>query len=448
MLEGDAAFSGFRIAGLLDEIRKETPALKIGRIEAAYVYLLETDGPLSADTLRKTQALLAARREFNVKDGFVVTPRKGTISPWSSKATDIFRNCGLNEIRRVERGIHFRLFSGSGKLFPLSALQLVLPLLHDRMTEGVYTDVSDMFKHLAPAPYVEVDILRGGRATLEQANVRMGLALSAEEIDYLYGAYVSIKRNPTDVELVMFGQVNSEHCRHKIFNADWIVDGKRMGQSLFSMIRNTHEKHPAGTLVAYKDNSAVVGGFDGEWFEVKRAGSRLYGYGRTRIDMIMKVETHNHPTAISPFAGAATGVGGEIRDESATGIGGKSKAGLSAFMVSNLRVPGFLMPWEQDYAELPSRLATALEIMIQGPIGGAGFGNEFGRPQLCGLFRTYEERHNGRYRGYHKPIMVAGGMGNIKREHVYKKEVPVRRRQAGKAGGPPKAYVVQLGGRP
>ena len=232
----------------------------------------------------------------------------------------------------------------------------------------------------------------------------------------------------------MFGQVNSEHCRHKIFNADWIVDGQRQDMSLFGMIRNTHEQHPAGTLVAYRDNSAVLEGGEGHWFEVSPDGERVYRYDAGVVDMILKVETHNHPTAISPYPGAATGAGGEIRDESATGTGGKSKAGLCGFMVSNLRVPGFIMPWERDYAEFPARLATPLQIMIDGPLGGARFGNEFGRPQLLGIFRTYEEQVSGRYRGYHKPIMVAGGMGNIKREHVHKKEIP--------AG----AYVCQIGG--
>jgi phosphoribosylformylglycinamidine synthase len=434
MLEGDAAFSAFRIVGLLDEIRKESPQLKINRIEATYIFLIEIDGTLSEDTRKKSFALLAAKREFAMRDGFLVTPRKGTISPWSSKATDIFRNCGLRAVQRVERGIHFRIFNVAGHQMSVTELQPLFHLLHDRMTEGIYTDVSDIFQHMEPAPCVAVDILKGGHKKLEEANVQMGLALSADEIDYLYKAYTSIKRNPTDVELVMFGQVNSEHCRHKIFNADWIVDGKRMDRSLFSMIRHTHETHPSGTLVAYKDNSSVLDGSKDEWFEVRREGSHVYVYDKTQVDMLMKVETHNHPTAISPFPGAATGVGGEIRDESATGIGGKSKAGLSAFMVSNLRVPDFVMPWEQDYAEFPSRLATPLEIMIQGPIGGAGFGNEFGRPQLLGLFRTYEERYNGRYRGYHKPIMVAGGMGNIKRAHIHKKDLP------------PQAYVVQIGG--
>ena len=262
----------------------------------------------------------------------------------------------------------------------------------------------------------------------------LGLALSDEEIHYLFDVYSQLKRNPTDVELVMFGQVNSEHCRHKIFKADWIIDGKRQTASLFDMIRNTHRLHPQGTLLAYEDNSSVMEGFPGNWFEVHPSGSNHYGSLPEQIDILMKVETHNHPTAISPYPGAATGVGGEIRDEGATGIGGRPKAGLSAFLVSNLRIPGFVMPWEKDYAEFPERLATPLEIMTDGPLGGARFGNEFGRPQLTGIFRTYEHRHNGRYRGYHKPIMAAGGMGNIKRRHIHKK--PIHKG----------AFIIQLGG--
>ena len=434
VLEGGAALSGFRVTALLDSLEKEVSGLGVTGIEAEYVYLLETKQSLSDDVMAKSRALLAAKDEFGDGDGFFVTPRKGTISPWSSKATDIFSNCGLSDVLRVERGIHYRLRSSDGETMGLDVLQPVLHLLHDRMTEGVYTDVSDIFRHVEPAPYVSVDVLNEGREALGRANVGMGLALSDDEIDYLCDAYKAIQRNPTDVELVMFGQVNSEHCRHKIFNAEWVVDGEKRDRSLFSMIRNTHEKHPDGTLVAYEDNSGVLEGFDDEWFSVRRDGENVYHRDRGRVDMVMKVETHNHPTAISPYPGAATGVGGEIRDESATGTGSKSKAGLCAFMVSNLRVPDFRMPWEKDYAAFPERLASPLEIMTDGPIGGAGFGNEFGRPQLAGLFKTYEQEYNGRYRGYHKPIMVAGGMGNIKRIHAYKKDIP--------AG----ALIIQIGG--
>ncbi len=434
VLSGKPALSGFRVAALMANIEKTAAHLSIKGMDASYVYFIETEEYPPDDVMAKCRALLAAGKEFNLAGGFLVTPRKGTISPWSSKATDIFHNCGLNNIRRVERGIYYKIFSKDGRMLGMDELQTILPFLHDRMTEGVYTDVSNIFAHIPPVQCVTADVLTRGRDALEEANVKMGLALSPDEIDYLCKAYKAINRNPTDVELVMFGQVNSEHCRHKIFNAEWIIDGRKCDKSLFSMIRNTHEKHPAGTLVAYNDNSGVIEGFDDYWFEVKRDGSNVYRFDRTRMDIVMKVETHNHPTAIAPFPGAATGVGGEIRDESATGTGGKSKAGMSAFMVSNLKVPGFEMPWEKNYCEFPTRLATPLQIMIEGPIGGAGFGNEFGRPQLFGLFKTYEDICNGRYRGYHKPIMVAGGMGNIKRRHSVKNDIP--------AG----AFIIQIGG--
>jgi len=434
ILWGGDAFSGFRFKALLESLRSVAPALDIASVEAKFIYFVESEGEVPASVLEKAYALLSAVSEFDGGTGFFVTPRKGTISPWSSKATDIFHNCGLTHVLRVERGIHYQLLNGSGAVLSIADLEPVADLLHDRMTEGIYSDVSDIFQHMQPAPFSTVDLISGGADALREANVSMGLALSDDEIEYLVGAYQSINRNPSDVELLMFGQVNSEHCRHKIFSADWIVDGEEKVHTLFDMIRNTHALNPGNTLIAYKDNSGVMSGFDDTWFQVRRDGSNIYESCPGIVDMLIKVETHNHPTAICPYPGAATGVGGEIRDECATGIGGKPKAGLSAFMVSNLRVPGFEMPWEKDFAEFPERLATPLEIMTEGPIGGANFGNEFGRPQLCGMFKTYEERHNGRYRGYHKPIMVAGGMGNIKRIHVEKHDIPE------------KSYIIQLGG--
>lgn len=434
LLRGKRPFSEFRLTDLSSQLHIAIQGQSIHEIDAHYVYLLECEAELSIDVRAKAEQLLSAEGEFEAEEGFFVTPRKGTISPWSSKATDIFRNCGLAGIARVERGIHYQLRTAEGRCLPLTDLTSALHVLHDRMTQGIYTDVSDIFAHPAPAPFVTVNVLEGGLDALRKANVDMGLALSEEEIEYLYTSYKAINRNPTDVELVMFGQVNSEHCRHKIFNADWIIDGQAQDRSLFSMIRNTHEKNPQRTLVAYKDNSGVIEGHEDAWFEVHRDGRNVYDFSPGQIDMVMKVETHNHPTAISPFPGAATGTGGEIRDESATGVGGKSKAGLCAFMVSNLRVPGFEMPWEKHHADFPSRLASPLDIMIEGPIGGAGFGNEFGRPQLLGLFKTYDDMVEGRYRGYHKPIMVAGGMGNIKRIHVEKNDIP------------PGACIIQLGG--
>ncbi len=434
ILAGGDVYSDFRLKALLEEIERLAPDSAISVIEARYVYFLEIDGELSEEELRKSYSLLDTDAHFESTAGFFVTPRKGTISPWSSKASDIFRNCGLSSVKRAERGMQCRLLDASGNTVDVEKAGVALEAIYDRMTEGVYDDVSDLFQHIEPAPFVEIDIIGSGIEALNTANVKLGLALSGEETEYLFKVFTELGRNPTDVELVMFGQVNSEHCRHKIFNADWIIDGETKDITLFKMIKNTHEKHPEGTLVAYNDNSGVIEGFEDEWFMVKSRGSGVYGRVPDQIDLVMKVETHNHPTAISPYSGAATGVGGEIRDEAATGIGGKSKAGLSAFMVSNLKVPGFVMPWEKDYAEFPERIATPYQIMIEGPLGGASFGNEFGRPQLCGIFKTYEEEFCGRYRGYHKPIMVAGGMGNIRRRHTTKSEL--------KEG----EYVLQIGG--
>jgi phosphoribosylformylglycinamidine synthase len=446
MLQGVQAFSKFRLDTLVEKI-SETIKGPI-TLDAHFVYLLELDGSLDEQTLSRACALLGAhtpsptppslaavalaKEASLLPPPFYVTPRKGTISPWSSKATDIFNNCGIASVKRVERGVHFCI-SVDGKHVSIETLRPVLNALHDRMTEGVYVDLSDFFAHRPPARGKSFDVLGRGIAALKEANTTMGLALSEEEISYLFESYTKAGRNPTDTELVMFGQVNSEHCRHKIFNANWIIDGEEKNQTLFQMIKHTHACHPEGTLVAYKDNSGVVEGVQTEAFCIDTA-TKTYRFEPDQVDMLMKVETHNHPTAISPYPGAATGVGGEIRDEAATGIGSKTKAGLAGFMVSNLNVPGYQMPWEKEYAEFPKRLATPLSIMIDGPLGGAAFGNEFGRPQLCGFFRTYEEDVAGRLRGYHKPIMLAGGMGNIRRSQVYKKDVP------------PGAIIVQLGG--
>jgi len=432
MLQGKAAYSQFRLDALAEKIQALVKMAGKVRIEAHFVYLLDTRSDLDQQTLARACSLLGADGHARLQGGFFVTPRKGTISPWSSKATDIFQNCGLVSVTRVERGGHFQILVG-GKEMSSEVIRPALNVLHDRMTEGVYLDLGDFFAHRPPAPGRSFDVLGKGLEALEEANRTMGLALSGEEIRYLCENYVKAGRNPTDTELVMFGQVNSEHCRHKIFNAEWIIDGEKKCQSLFKMIKHTHACHPEGTLVAYSDNSGVAEGFKAAGFLVDPE-THSFRFEDDQIDMLMKVETHNHPTAISPFPGAATGVGGEIRDEAATGTGSKSKAGLSGFMVSNLRVPGFGMPWEKAYAEFPKRLATPLAIMLEGPIGGAAFGNEFGRPQLCGFFRTYEEWMEGRYRGYHKPIMLAGGMGNIRRVQVHKKPVP------------PGSLIVQLGG--
>ncbi len=442
ILQGQPAFSDFRLKALKTALndtlaRPDThqSCPQIASIDVVEVYLIETPEQLSEAASARAYALLSADTTFQREGGFFVTPRKGTISPWSSKATDIFHNSSLEMIQRVEHGLHYILKTESGECLGVEHLGLALLVLHDRMTEAVYDDVSDFFQHPEPAPLRTVPLMSEGPEALKKANIEWGLAMSPEEIDYLVAAYQKMQRDPTDAELVMFSQVNSEHCRHKIFNADWIVDGEQSERSLFKMIRNTHALNPDGVLVAYSDNSGVLEGFPADWWEVEQqSGSFHYQKTPSQLDILCKVETHNHPTAISPFPGAATGVGGEIRDEGATGIGGRPKAGLAAFMTSNLEVPDYPLPWEKPIAEHPSRMATPLEIMLEGPIGGAAFGNEFGRPQLCGLFRTLQLEHNGQHRGYHKPIMAAGGMGNLKREHVAKKDIP------------PSALIIQLGG--
>lgn len=435
ILQGRQAFSDFRLTALQNALNTAAPELAIDSIDAVEVYFIESTNVLDDQSTERAFALLAANQHFEREGGFFVTPRKGTISPWSSKATDIFHNCAIEGIARVERGIHFRLTAKDGIVLGIENLGLAVLTLHDRMTEAVYDDVSDFFRHFEPSELRTVPLMAEGPAAFDKANIDWGLAMSPPEIDYLVKAYQTMERDPTDAELVMFSQVNSEHCRHKIFNADWIVDGEKSERSLFNMIRNTHKLNPEGTLSAYADNCGVIPGSAADWWEVDQQGtSKTYRKTPSQLDILCKVETHNHPTAISPFPGAATGVGGEIRDEGATGIGGRPKAGISAFMVSNLEVPGYTQPWEKSIAEHPKRMASPLDIMIEGPIGGAAFGNEFGRPQLCGMFRTLQLEHNGQHRGYHKPIMVAGGMGNMKREHVDKKPIP------------PTALILQLGG--
>ncbi len=362
-----------------------------------------------------------------------MVPRPGTISPWSSKATDIVRNCGLDVVKRIERGIGYRLAVRNGEP-GAEARRAILPLLHDRMTEAVLDSLDDartLFAHVAPRPMATIPLLAEGRAAIERANAELGLALAVDEIDYLEENFRRAGRDPTDVELMMFAQANSEHCRHKIFNADWIIDGMRQDKSLFAMIRHTHAASPEGTVVAYADNSSVIEGATVRRFYPDADGRFAAHAERTHI--LMKVETHNHPTAIAPFPGAATGSGGEIRDEGATGIGAKPKAGLTGFTVSDLRVPTLPQPWESAYGK-PDRIASALQIMLDGPIGGASFNNEFGRPNLLGYFRTFEQEVAGEMRGYHKPIMIAGGVGNIAAAHTHKAPIPDG------------AVLIQLGG--
>jgi phosphoribosylformylglycinamidine synthase len=421
-LRGSSALSPFRRERLLARARAVVPDVR--GIEAEYWHFAELLGSLSADAIEVLERLLtygpAQGGVAPEGESVVVVPRLGTISPWSTKATDIARHCGLDAIKRLERGVVWYL-DRPGGLAPAERAAL-LPLLHDRMTESALVDLDEvarLFVQTPPAPPVIVDLLGAGKEALEVANRALGLALSADEIDYLYAQFTRLGQNPTDAELMMFAQANSEHCRHKIFNADWIIDGKRQEHSLFAMIRTTHARNPRGTIVAYEDNASVIEGpRTGRFFP--DPATHEYRLHEDDAHILMKVETHNHPTAISPYPGAATGSGGEIRDEGATGCGSKPKAGLTGFSVSNLRLPGAEQPWETDHGK-PDRIASALEIMIEGPLGGASFNNEFGRPNIAGYFRTFEERVAGTVRGYHKPIMLAGGVGNISGQHVRKR---------------------------
>ncbi|GLR14715.1 phosphoribosylformylglycinamidine synthase [Chitinimonas prasina] len=438
-LRGGIALSAFRLEKLINGL-KDAGITGLAPY-AEFWHFVELSADLDADEAHKLDRILSddnAADASRAKGSMVlITPRLGTISPWSSKATDIIGLCGLDKVIRIERGM--ALYAGRD-LGPAELAKLT-ELAHDRMTETVWPDfdgIAGLFRHVEPQPLASVDILGGGRPALEAANRDMGLALSADEIDYLVENFQKLGRNPNDIELMMFAQANSEHCRHKIFNADFVIDGEAQAKSLFGMIRDTHKAHPEGTVVAYSDNSSVIEGAGILRF-YPQPGSQEYRYNARPTHILMKVETHNHPTAISPFAGASTGAGGEIRDEGATGRGSRPKAGLTGFTVSNLNIPGFKQPWEVhsdtqlEYGK-PARIVSALQIMLDGPIGGAAFNNEFGRPNLTGYFRTYEESHLGEMRGYHKPIMIAGGLGNIDGDHVGKHDIP--------AG----ALIIVLGG--
>ena len=435
-LRGVTALSDFRVEKLFQ--KAAALGLPEVKLSSEFWYFVGSEKALDAATVEKLQALLAAQsveQTPKAREGlhlFLVTPRLGTISPWASKATNIAENCGLEGIERIERGMAVWL---EGALTDGQKQQWAA-LLHDRMTESVLTDIdaaAQLFHHIQSETFSSVDVLGGGKEALVKANTEMGLALSADEIDYLVENYQALKRNPTDVELMMFAQANSEHCRHKIFNADFILNGEKQPKSLFGMIRDTHNAHPEGTVVAYKDNSSVIEGAKIERFYPNAAENQGYRFHEEDTHIIMKVETHNHPTAIAPFAGAATGAGGEIRDEGATGKGSRPKAGLTGFTVSNLNIPGLEQPWEQAYGK-PGHIASPLDIMIEGPIGGAAFNNEFGRPNLLGYFRTFEEKFDGQVRGYHKPIMIAGGLGSIQAQQTHKDEIPEG------------ALLIQLGG--
>jgi phosphoribosylformylglycinamidine synthase len=430
-LKGGSALSEFRIKKLLQDLAP----LEIAEVSTQHRYFAELEGDLNDDDLSFLFELLHAQDHQPAADAILVTPRLGTVSPWSSKATDIAANCGLKAIKRIEHGIAWQLLGRKGKPVSADVVQAALPYLHDRMTESVLLDerlAAQLFHHVAPQPLASVDLLKGGKKALEKANAEWGLALSPDEIDYLAESFKRVKRNPTDVELMMFAQANSEHCRHKIFNADWVIDGKKQPESLFSMIRHTHAMRPHGTLSAYSDNASVIEGASiGRFYS---DADQVYRFHVEPTHILMKVETHNHPTAIAPFAGAATGSGGEIRDEGAVGQGSKPKAGLAGFTVSNLRIPGFEQPWEREYGK-PGRIVSPLQIMLDGPIGSAAFNNEFGRPNLTGYFRSFEmHTPDGQVRGYHKPIMLAGGVGNVQERHIHK--------QIFKAG----TLLIQLGG--
>ncbi|MEX1198475.1 MAG: phosphoribosylformylglycinamidine synthase [Pseudohongiellaceae bacterium] len=442
VLDGNTAFSEFRSRRWLKRLRQTVPA--VSAVSAHFVYFVEVDRDPDSSEHRLLRELLddggvppAEERQPAGGVQRIVIPRPGTLSPWSSKATDILRNCGLDCVSRVERGVVWQLTLSE----PLGDADLLMidGLVHDRMTESVIGDSDQaraLFRHEQPAPVRTVDVLDGGRQALVQANVTMGLALADDEIDYLCSSFRALQRDPTDVELMMFAQANSEHCRHKIFNASWTLDGVDQERSLFAMIRNTHHVSPDGVLSAYSDNAAVMAGPQAARF-MPEPVTHEYGYSEEAVHILMKVETHNHPTAIAPFPGAATGNGGEIRDEGATGIGSRPKAGLCGFSVSNLRIPALTQPWEEDFGR-PAHIAPALQIMLEGPIGAAAFNNEFGRPNLCGYFRTYEEKvttgNGDEVRGYNKPVMIAGGYGNIRDEHVEKQDIP------------PGASLIVLGG--
>jgi phosphoribosylformylglycinamidine synthase len=466
---GASALSDFRQTRLLDTLKQIDG--DIVAIRGQFLHFVNAHEPLSADDAARVDALMHYGEPFQpaaergATDTFVVVPRLGTVSPWASKATDIALHCGLSRVRRIERGIEFTVTLKSGllgvggkKALSADARAAVVAALHDRMTESVIAardDARHLFDELPAKPLATVDVLGHGRAALEAANAELGLALADDEIDYLIDAFRKLERNPTDVELMMFAQANSEHCRHKIFNAQWTIDGDAQNLSLFQMIRNTEKLNPQGTIVAYSDNSAIMVGAQAErWFPrgaSAQGPAEQYGRHTELTHTLMKVETHNHPTAISPFPGAATGAGGEIRDEGATGRGARPKAGLVGFTVSNLDLPGAREGWEndRDAAQAPAvrnpdaahgpygrpdRIASPLQIMIDGPLGGAAFNNEFGRPNLGGYFRVYEQNVGGQVRGYHKPIMIAGGIGNIADQHTHKHDLP------------PGSLLIQIGG--
>ncbi|KAF9096104.1 hypothetical protein BGX27_001174 [Mortierella sp. AM989] len=488
VLPGTQALSPFKARALLQQVQAAVPSAQ--SVSTRAVHFVQPKADLDQATLTEflTNSSTPERRILNtmfsspssvhVEDDqelinlisnhsstsegfnfFIVLPRVGTISPWSSKATNIAQMCNLERhVQRVERGQAYLIRTKDNKPLTEQEFRTIAASVHDRMTQDVLNHIPDekvIFKQGTPGPLKTVELMgsdeernpREARERLIKANKELGLALAEDEIDYLVAAFVGssklssdscLARNPTDVELFMFAQVNSEHCRHKIFGADWTIDGEKKPHSLFGMIKNTHQLHPQHTLSAYSDNAAVLQGPKGNRFAPLSEDNYAYNLFEEEVHTVVKVETHNHPTAVSPFPGAATGSGGEIRDEGATGIGSKPKAGLTGFTVSNLLIPGHVQPWETDYGK-PSHVASALDIMIQGPLGGAAFNNEFGRPAITGYFRTFLESvpsANGKdeIRGFHKPIMIAGGLGTIRPQHVLKTKIQ------------PGAHLIVLGG--
>ena len=448
VISGSHALSDFRRQQLIKKLRHIHADIR--DVSASFIYCVDLERGLSGSEETTLREALVVNGEAPVEvpetSLFVVIPRPGTISPWSSKATDILHNCGLENVRRVERGTVITIQPSLE--FDAKQSASINEILHDKMTEVVFDSVEAaeaIFSTAEPAPVGLIDISENSEAALVEANRRLGLALSSDEITYLAENYAEMGRSPRDIELMMFAQANSEHCRHKIFNASWEIDGIAQDQTLFGMIRNTHKRHPDGVISAYKDNSSIIAGSQAARFAPEQ-GSREYSADNEMLNILMKVETHNHPTAISPFPGAATGSGGEIRDEGATGAGSRPKAGLCGFSVSNLNIPDLQMPWEVDYGK-PERIVSALDIMLEGPIGAAAFNNEFGRPGICGYFRSFEQTVAGvdgeTVRGYHKPIMLAGGMGSIRDMHSEKNPIPVGAPIV-VLGGP--AMLIGLGG--
>ncbi|MSR13025.1 MAG: phosphoribosylformylglycinamidine synthase [Gammaproteobacteria bacterium] len=441
-LVGDAALSSFRLARVLLRLREIEPRLE--QLQATHIYVVSSSEPLSSQDTEHLQAILnlPTLAAVPAANGLFVAARAGTLSPWSSKATDIAQNCGLGRIRRIDRVTQWTFEAGAAVRWSTLAA-----LLHDRMTETAHLDLASLSTphSMTPRPLRRIPLLEHGDSAIAALNLELGLALATDEIEYLARCYRGFARNPTDAELMMFAQANSEHCRHKIFNAEWEIDREPRTDSLFDLVRATHAANPNQVLSAYRDNAAVSRGYRGErWLIDPR--TRCYRGVSEEIELVMKVETHNHPTAISPFAGAATGAGGEIRDEGATGRGARPKAGLTGFCVSHLRIPGFEQAWEKP-RPLNPRLANPLQIMLDGPLGAAAFNNEFGRPALAGYFRTFEQTvvnggHNER-RGYDKPIMLAGGIGNIRTGHIEKLRLPPGA-QVLVLGGP--AMLIGLGG--